>query len=75
MPKFKVVEIYPQATATRVMIVEAETEAEAHDDPHSQNILYSGLKIEEGGEAYTESVSKLSSKEFQKTKKEIVKLL
>lgn len=74
MPKFKIVEAYPQATVRRVMIVEAASLQEAQDDPHGHNVLASGLEIDEGGEAYTESASELSPKAYQKAKKEISQL-
>jgi hypothetical protein len=74
MPRFKVVELYPQATVRRVMIVEAATLAEAQDDPHGQEILAAGLEIDEGGEARTESASLVRLQYYRKLKTEISKL-
>jgi hypothetical protein len=56
---FRVVEAYPQATVTRVLLVRAASARQAGEDPHAQDVLSAEYAIDQGGEARTESVAEV----------------
>ena len=54
--RFKVVELLPQATVRKVLVVEGPDAESVKLEPHAYNVVSSKYDVDEGGEAMTEQV-------------------